>query len=679
MKHVFSLVIALLLLPLTITAQEAPDDRYIAIYDTIQQADGLADNNSSKDALTKYSEAQTALIKFQKEFPTWNVKIVNFRLNYLASKTGKTSPKTTTGNVAPTTIKTPEPITAPENPAQLKALQADLHQAQADRAALQEKLTAAAAAQAAASNTVHSLTQAQAQIQALADENQILKRTLKLQQLDSVPAIAPATLERLNKDLLEARAKLDENSQSIAALTQEKDVLQKQIAAATEIKPVNTTTQTAALQEQLKQLEADKAALQTQLKDANDLAPTVDAEQLAQAEEKLKQLQKENTLLRAGLEQRQTDGIQLTNTVLLAQNRQELAELNLKLQEQTGLATKLAQDKESMQKQLDIAALITKELDQTKQTLATLKRKYFIQTEAAIILISEANIKMARQSKLNNGLTKENASLQKQLSSLTNTNQNAENQIALEQLQTQLAKLRAKVNVLEATPIPFTPEEIALFRRPESATLATLAGDKKTRRKLPNGAADLIAEAQRLFAKRSYVESHEKYLEVLQLDSRNVYTLGNLATIELELGQITEAEAHLQAALAIKPNDAFSLGVLGNLRFRQGKYDLALDALSHAAELNPKDAEIQNFLGVTLSQKGQRAAAETALRKAIQLDPEYGSAHNNLAVIYLTQNPPQVELARWHYQKALAASQGRNSELEKLLDQAAAPTVEAKP
>ena len=31
-------------------------------------------------------EAQAALKKFQAEFPTWNSKIVNFRLNYLASK-----------------------------------------------------------------------------------------------------------------------------------------------------------------------------------------------------------------------------------------------------------------------------------------------------------------------------------------------------------------------------------------------------------------------------------------------------------------------------------------------------------------------------------------------------------------------------------------------------------------
>lgn len=709
MKHVFSLAVALLLVPLVVTAQDAPDDRYIAIYDLIQQADGLVDNNSIKQAQAKYAEAQTALIKFQAEYPTWNIKIVNFRLNYLAGKTGTAAPKPIAAPAAAAEVKAVESIPAADNPVQVQALQDELRQAQADRAALEDKLKSAVAAQAAASNTVQTLTQAQAQIQALADENQVLKSTLRLQKVNGVSVVDPATLERLNKDLTEARRKLEDNSKAIVTLTQEKDALQKQLTTmGADNKAANNSSPTAALQEQLKQLEADKAALQAKLNEAAAAqAAMVDAKQLAQLEDRLKQLQKENTLLRAGLEQRQSEGIQLTNTVILAQNRQELGELNRKLQEQTGLAAKLAQEKTTMQKQLAAASQTAKELEQTKQSLAILKRKYSIQTEAAIILLSEANLKMARQAKINAGLTKDNQSLQKQLSSLASNAKfvveglrtenetlnkqlserkktataapSAEDKLALEQLQAQLAKLRAKLNVLEATPIPFTSEELALFRRPETATLASTAGDKKTRPKLPNGASDLIHEAQRLFAQRQYEPARAKYLEVLQLDSRNVYTLGNLATIELELNQLTEAETHLQSALSIKPDDAFSLGVLGNLRFRQGKYDQALDALSHAAQLNPKDPEIQNFLGVTLSQKGQRAPAEAALRKAIQLDPEYGSAHNNLAVIYLTQNPPQIELARWHYQKARAAGQGQNPELEKLIEQSAAPAAEAKP
>jgi Tfp pilus assembly protein PilF len=76
---------------------------------------------------------------------------------------------------------------------------------------------------------------------------------------------------------------------------------------------------------------------------------------------------------------------------------------------------------------------------------------------------------------------------------------------------------------------------------------------------------------------------------------------------------------------------------------------------------------------VTLSHKGLRQQAETALRKAIELDPDYGAAHNNLAVIYLNEDPPLVELARWHYQKAVQDGQARNPDLEKLLAAKGAP------
>jgi Tfp pilus assembly protein PilF len=85
--------------------------------------------------------------------------------------------------------------------------------------------------------------------------------------------------------------------------------------------------------------------------------------------------------------------------------------------------------------------------------------------------------------------------------------------------------------------------------------------------------------------------------------------------------------------------------------------------------VDPQNAETQNRLGIALSEKGQRGPAETALRKAIQLQPTLGDAHKNLAVVYLTQNPPLVELARWHYQKALAAGSPVSSRIEQLLEQ----------
>jgi hypothetical protein len=36
--------------------------------------------------------------------------------------------------------------------------------------------------------------------------------------------------------------------------------------------------------------------------------------------------------------------------------------------------------------------------------------------------------------------------------------------------------------------------------------------------------------------------------------------------------------------------------------------------------------------------------------------------------MYAEQTPPLVELARWHYQKALAAGQPKNPDLEKILE-----------
>jgi Flp pilus assembly protein TadD len=190
---------------------------------------------------------------------------------------------------------------------------------------------------------------------------------------------------------------------------------------------------------------------------------------------------------------------------------------------------------------------------------------------------------------------------------------------------------------------------------------------------LPGGAAQLVAEAQHYFSARQYDKAEDDYQKILQHDENNGLVLANLATIEMEQGRLDDAEKHIQAAVAQSPDDPYNLATLGRLEFLREKYDAAFDALSRAAKLDPRNPEIQNYLGVTLGHKGLRAQAETALRKAIQLDPNYGPAHNNLAVIYISQMPPLVELARWHYQKALDAGQPHNPDLEKMLDAKSAP------
>jgi tetratricopeptide (TPR) repeat protein len=240
------------------------------------------------------------------------------------------------------------------------------------------------------------------------------------------------------------------------------------------------------------------------------------------------------------------------------------------------------------------------------------------------------------------------------------------------ELNDEIRILRARIAVDEAQAVPYTPEELALFRS-TTPLLANPEAEKKSITALPPGTAELVAEAQNYFSAKQFDKAEEDYHKILQRDENNSLVLANLAAIELEEGKLDQAENHITNALAQNPEDAYNLSTLGYLKFRQEKYDDAFDALSRAAKLDPQNPEIENYLGVTLSHKGLRAQAETALRKAIQLDPNYAAAHNNLAVIYISQTPPLVELARWHYQKAVAAGQPPNPDLEKMLADKGAP------
>ncbi|MGH7953874.1 MAG: tetratricopeptide repeat protein, partial [Limisphaerales bacterium] len=236
----------------------------------------------------------------------------------------------------------------------------------------------------------------------------------------------------------------------------------------------------------------------------------------------------------------------------------------------------------------------------------------------------------------------------------------------------QLNVLRARLVVDEAQAVPYTPDELALFKK-SAPRLADPNAEKKSIRDLPAGSSVLVAEAQNYFVAGQYDEAKDDYLKILRHDENNGLVLANLATIEMEQGKLADAEKHIKAALTQNPNDAYNLSTLGKIQFTQGDYDDALNALSRAAKLDPRNPEIENYLGVTLGHMGLRAQAETALRKALEIDPNYAPAHNNLAVIYINQQPPLADLARWHYQKAIADGQPRNPDLEKALAANGAP------
>jgi len=478
-------------------------------------------------------------------------------------------------------------------------------------------------------------------------------------------------------------------------------------------------TQIRSLQEAIQRLESDKAVLQAKLKEALTAQPsTLDPRELARAEQRIRAVEKEKDLLRVALDQEKVHRATLIEPSTVDSIKTRLAEANRKLAEQNEAALALVREKQVLEGRLrelpsdqSMQALRSENEALKKQLSAkgeSVRRRNDLEkqlAEARAAVQSSAKT-IARLQEDQSALEKTKRDLEKRLAAanasastsdtaaserirrlererddlqtrLKQASQSSKSQNRRDASEKELASVKARLASLEAQKVPYSAEELALFKQPPlqpSKVVAKTA--KNTAKELPVNTVTLVAEAESAFRSRRYSDAERKYQEVLKFDESNSSTLANLAASQLEQNKVEDAEITLKRALAAEPDDSHALTLLGIVKFRQEKFDDAFDALSRSAQMDPQNAEAQNYLGITLSQKGQRGAAETALRKAIQLSPGYGSAHNNLAVIYATQQPPFLELARWHYQKALAAGHPQNIELEKLLDRKAA--VEGK-
>lgn len=496
-------------------------------------------------------------------------------------------------------------------------------------------------------------------------------------------------------------------------------------ATAAPIKPVvPDSASPAALVQQIQYLQAQNAALEAKLKEALSVqSGTLSIAEKARLEGELGKLTKEQEVLKVSLTQEKeraaaaeakakelealaADGKKLRETAKakaqLEDSVKDLGRQVARLQdaakadaEKTAEAIKSTEAKaaavsrqnEDLKMRLNdaesrLAALSTIEAksrslasdkaDLEKQ-VAKLKSELAQKPAAAPAVDDRAAKESAKQIKQLQG---DLADAQKKLASTESKLREATTKRKGSAAEQKIGELQARIDALEAKPAPYTKEEQALIRTAAGSPVVVVsatnnpATEKKSVRRIPPGAGTLVAEAERAFAGRRFAEAEQKFAAALSQDDNNVYLLSNLAAAQFEQGKLQDCEKHLLKALAADAEDPASLTLLGILRFRQDRFDEALTALSKSAQLSPNNADTQNYLGITLSQKGQRTAAEAALRKSLQLQADNPAAHHNLAIIYATQKPAFIELARFHYGKALSLGHPKNAELEKALDAA---------
>jgi Flp pilus assembly protein TadD len=692
MKRFVALVLAAWFFGQAGARAEGPDDQYVTIYNVIEQGDSLKSAGSAGEALAKYAEAQSALLRLQRLYPDWNPRIVSFRLNYLASQAAAlggqlpkasalvvtnrpaASPAAVVQSVPAAPAPKPAPPAQAEKPdsseleQQINMLKSQVLGLQADKSVLEAKLKEALAAQPAALDP-RELARAQQQITALEKENELLKVTVSQEKSKAASPADSKALAEAQQALAEANRKLADQIQKANALAQDKQFLASKLsllsqsqdnAAALETtkKALADANRQLAQQKQLgTQLASEKEALDARVKSLSAESDAVTA------------LRAENALLKK--QAAEAKAVPTTPAKTSGASR-ELA------QAQAQLAA-LESDRDILRLEKTALANRVTELEQGGATVAIAAAPNRVVVTNTVVMtktVVVTNTVMAEPPKAEDSarvkaLQRERDEVQKKLEAATKELESRHTQASaarVTDLENELVTLHARLDVFETRQVPYTAEELALFSKPEPKLADTNSPPAQASSTPPPAALALVAKAQRYFANHQFDQAEAAYTQVLQQGQTNVFTLANLATVQLEDNRLDAAETNLVQALALAPNDAYSLSILGYLRYRQQRYNEALDALSRAAKLDPQNAQVQNYLGIVLAEKGLRGPAETAFRKAIQLDPTYADAHNNLAVIYISQQPPAVELARWHYQRALAAGRPHDPYLEKKLE-----------
>ncbi len=658
------ILVVLAVLGCAIQAQ-GPDDQFVRIYNLLLQADQLNDSGQSGQAYERYLEVQKGLRRIQLANPAWQPKVIKFRLGYVADKIAPLAAKYKAGAVAappPALVEATAKAASNNEVAQLEGRVRDLAEEvdrlRAEKKVLEAKLREALTPQPAPTGQTQ-LIQAEDRIRSLNKELDVLK--VSLEEEKRKLAVDASDQEAGRKALDEANRKLAAQADALVALNREKEQLTQQLRRGE--KPSSSGTSA---------LEKENKTLRRELADKRSSTSKKPTPSEAEAS-----LRRELGSIEARLREQMSQ-----NAVLIAEKRtlqSRVNQLGIDLEESKKTANQKGKTPPEPLKETSVRQPGNAESEGLRRDKSRLEQ----QVASLSSELAEARKPRPAESRESqrNRVQKLEAERVELREKLARANKEAANQPQspsrreLEKLRSQLAAAQARVDVYELKKTPFSPEELALFQKPQpTPVIAKRAGrgGKRSIKELPSTAGQLVADAQSAFSARRFDEAESKYQEVLRFDLENVYTLANLALVQMEQGRLDIADGNLTKALEIEPEDAYSLSLLGILRFRQDKLDDALDLLSRSVHIDSKNAETHNYMGVVLSQKGMRGPAEASMRKAIQINPGYSEAHHNLAVIYASQTPPFVELARWHYEKAMAAGHPRNPSLEKYFDKKSA-------
>ena len=620
----FSFLASLILAVSVVLSPRAagPDDEFIRAYILITQADKLAKSAQNSSAAQKYQQALNTLNALKAGNPNWKTGVINFRIDYINKQLKSLNVNTPTKPSAVTPKAKPASFDAETAKLTINDLQRRIEVLTNDLLLKESKLKEALSAVPSADETKR-LAKLESDLAALKQENTSLKTSvdaattqLKSAQDDLAKAQDEAT--KATSDLAKAQAKADE---ATLALNNAQDRIKAAEANASD--------------KEIKRLQETLATRQSELDTATGEL-TVAKASVASLEDKLKSYDK-------GTVEKDLEAQVASLEKQLDKSQGNLQQITAELNDASAANSDLENQLKSLEKGTKEKELNNRIKSLEKQ-LAKANR---------VTVASGSNQPRERRSI-------------RDLFNFRGRKRVENAQVA--ELQNQVKTLRARLEILDATEVPYTSEELELLSDPK----VTSAPENTLEARLASIPSDQVenfkaGEAQ-LFKDHQYAEAEAKFMHILKLDENNALTLSTLAIAQMEQNKYDEAEASLNRAIEQNEEDPHALRGIGFLHYRKEEYEAARDTLAKAASLMPNDAATQHFLGITLQKLNQPKAAETALRRSVQLAPGRPNSHFNLAVVYSLQKPPFTALAKFHYNKALQAGHQKSAELEKLLN-----------
>jgi protein O-mannosyl-transferase len=148
----------------------------------------------------------------------------------------------------------------------------------------------------------------------------------------------------------------------------------------------------------------------------------------------------------------------------------------------------------------------------------------------------------------------------------------------------------------------------------------------------------LIALSVRTFAQvQLWKDSATLFAHAVNVTEGNYMAQKLLAGALMQQGKLTEARAHLEQSLKLRPNYADGHHDLGTILVRQKDFAGAKEQFLLALKTKPNDPFIWNALGLARAHLGEMDQAISDYRYALTLNPNYAYALANLGAALLVR------------------------------------------